>query len=165
MTTKSLFDLTKEALEIRNEIMALDGEMSEDLETRLAISQEQLEEKSTGYALIIKELEHTEAAHDAEIEYHKRRKAQIVKKRERLIELISSAMIEFGITKVENPRVNLSFRKSTSTEIIDEASIPSEYIKTKIVDSIDKTAIKKALQDGKAVLGAQLVEKQNLQIK
>lgn len=50
----------------------------------------------------------------------------------------------------------LTFRKSVSTEVTDVNALPIEFLKTKI--EADKTAIKKALQEGVAVAGARLVD-------
>ena len=50
----------------------------------------------------------------------------------------------------------MTFRKSVSTEVTDMNALPIEYIKTKV--EADKTAIKKALQEGVAVAGARLVD-------
>ena len=50
----------------------------------------------------------------------------------------------------------MTYRKSVSTEVTDVNALPIEYIKTKV--EADKTAIKKALQEGVAVAGARLVD-------
>lgn len=50
----------------------------------------------------------------------------------------------------------MTYRKSVSTEVTDMNALPIEYIKTKV--EADKTAIKKALQEGVAVAGARLVD-------
>ena len=50
----------------------------------------------------------------------------------------------------------LTYRKGVSTEVTDMNALPIEYIKTKV--EADKTAIKKALQEGVAVAGARLVD-------
>ncbi len=50
----------------------------------------------------------------------------------------------------------LTFRKSVSTEVTDVNALPIEFLKTKI--EADKTAIKKALQEGIEVAGARLVD-------
>jgi hypothetical protein len=43
--------------------------------------------------------------------------------------------------------------------------LPKEYLKEKIEINPDKTAIKKALEQGEIIYGALLVTKSNLQIK
>lgn len=67
--------------------------------------------------------------------------------------------------KFSTPRVAMSFRKSESVVIPDEAVIPNEYCNISVVRKPDKTVIKKALKEGKEVVGAELIEKQNIQIK
>lgn len=57
------------------------------------------------------------------------------------------------------------FRKSTSTIIDNEEDIPQEYKKEKISISIDKTEIKKAIQEWKEIKWARLQENLNLTIK
>lgn len=50
----------------------------------------------------------------------------------------------------------LTYRKGVSTEVTDVNALPIEFLKTKI--EADKTAIKKALQEGIEVTGARLVD-------
>lgn len=52
-----------------------------------------------------------------------------------------------------------------SVEVLDEAQIPAAFIKQKVEESIDKIAIKKAIQAGQDVAGCKLVRKESLQIK
>lgn len=65
----------------------------------------------------------------------------------------------------ETPKVAVSYRKSTSVVIPDETVISDEYCDMRIVRKPNKTIIKNALKEGRAVHGAELVEKNNLQIK
>lgn len=64
----------------------------------------------------------------------------------------------------ETAKVRVSFRKSESTEI-DEDVLDDRWFKKKITRTPDKTAIKNAIKSGQNVDGAQLVVKQNIQIK
>ena len=65
--------------------------------------------------------------------------------------------------KIEDGVARLSWRKSAHVEILREADIPQEYVKTTI--SYDKTSIRADLKDGKTVPGTRMVETNNLQIK
>ena len=56
-------------------------------------------------------------------------------------------------------------RDSKKTEIIDESLIPDEYMNTKITKTPDKTAIKKAIEAGTEVAGAQVVDNTTITIK
>lgn len=66
--------------------------------------------------------------------------------------------------KFTTSKVDVSFKKSVTTEIIDLAEIPEQYIKTKIERSADKEAIKNAIKSGEVIKGAKLVKKNNIQI-
>lgn len=67
--------------------------------------------------------------------------------------------------KFETPKVKLSYRKSDSVEVSDINSLPKEYVKEKIELLADKTALKKAIKDGKEIKGAEIVTKLNMQVK
>ena len=67
--------------------------------------------------------------------------------------------------KFETSKVKLSYRKSDSVKVFDINSLPKEYVKEKVELSPDKTALKKALKDGKEIEGAEIVTKLNMQVK
>lgn len=66
--------------------------------------------------------------------------------------------------KYESAKVKVSFRKSESLEISEDAVIPEEYLKYKEPD-IDKAGLKKAIKEGQAFDGVSIIENQNIQIK
>lgn len=69
-----------------------------------------------------------------------------------LMAILSAA----GETKLERPGGTVSMRKGgTSVNITNEADVPTQLCKTTVTP--DKAAIKKALQQGEAVPGAELV--------
>lgn len=72
---------------------------------------------------------------------------------------------KLGNYKLSLPHSKISYRKSNSVDIIDINIIPKEYIKTKIEESPDKTAIKKAIDNGEEIKGAKVVTNYNLQVK
>ena len=61
--------------------------------------------------------------------------------------------------------VAATFRKSVQTIIDDLDQVPKQYKTVKVETTPDKTAIKKAIQEGEIIEGAHLEEKNNLQIK
>lgn len=67
--------------------------------------------------------------------------------------------------KLELPHSKISYRKSDSVEVSDINLLPKEYVKEKVELSADKTALKKALKDGKEIKGAEIVTKLNMQVK
>lgn len=78
---------------------------------------------------------------------------------------LSLTMQKNSLSSISTSIAKISFRKSETTEITNPELIPSEYKTIKTVESIDKTAIKKAIKEGKEVAGAEIVEHQNIQIK
>ena len=67
--------------------------------------------------------------------------------------------------KFETARVAIKFRNVESVSVPDVAMLPAEYIRTKITNEADKTAIKNAIKTGEVVAGAELVKKQSISIK
>ena len=67
--------------------------------------------------------------------------------------------------KLSLPHSKISYRRSNSVNITDINSLPKEFIKTKIEESPDKTAIKKAIDNGQIVNGAEIVTNYNIQVK
>lgn len=74
-------------------------------------------------------------------------------------------LLERGLAgqKMETPMVAVSYRKSTAVEITDLEALPFSYTVTEIKP--DKERITAALKNGETVPGAELVARQNIQIK
>lgn len=66
--------------------------------------------------------------------------------------------------KFETAQVAISYRKSETVEIADDAAVPEEF-RIPQPDKIDKVGVKKALKGGAVIDGAQLVTHRNIQIK
>ena len=69
-----------------------------------------------------------------------------------------------GGQKFSTDKVAISFRKTSAVNVIDMTKIPEEFLKYKDPEP-DKTAIKKAINDGKKIAGAEIVEGQSISIK
>lgn len=160
---KSLYEITEDALAIISELEQ--NELTDELLDRLAISQEELQNKATNYAYVIKDAEANVLAINNEIERLNALKKAENRKIEVLKERISGAMNLYGIEKVQTPTIKMSFRASKSVEIINEDQIDKQFIKEKLVKSVDKIAIKKAIESGDLVEGALLQSNKNLVIK
>lgn len=74
-------------------------------------------------------------------------------------------MDALGLKSIEfiNQKVTLK-NNPPSVKINDEELIPDKFKKEKVSITIDKTAIKKAIQDGEEVIGAELVVGKSLVI-
>jgi len=67
-------------------------------------------------------------------------------KASKIEDYIDSVLRSAGINKLELPTSKLSYRMSQAVQILDEDKIPALYRRTKEVKSIDKIAIKEAIQ-------------------
>ena len=160
---KSLYQIEQEYFEIAQYLE--EGEFTEELENKLAITQGDLQTKAINYGFVIKDFDYDINIVDEEIKRLQAIKKAKVTAQERLKNTISDAMKLFKIQKIECPTLKISFRKSESIEITDQETLSSEYIVEKTTYSPDKVAIKKAIQSGVVFTGAELVVKSNIQIK
>lgn len=119
-------------------------------------------EKLENIALWVKNLLSESEALKAEEKAFAERRKSSESKAESLKRYLDSALKgqKFNTTKVA-----ISYRKSTSVDVLDVEKLPEAYRKTVTTVSADKTAIGAALKAGEFVDGATLVEKNNLSIK
>ena len=108
---------------------------------------------------------------DAEVKAFKTEEANL-KKRRMAKENASQRLKDYLKTllngqKFESVRSKISYRASKSTEVDMDLFMNNKdydlYVKTEITPN--KTAIKKALEDGKELIGAEIVENQSMIIK
>lgn len=162
---KSLYNIEKQYLQLVDAIMEAEGEITPEQSLELAITEQELQTKSTCYAYIIKGIESDNNAIDAEMKRLKALKDRNNKTIERLENNVQTAMNLFGITEIKSPTLKINFRKSESVEISQEVLIPNEYMTEKVVRTPNKALIKDAIKNGLDVQGASLVVNQNLQIR
>lgn len=128
-----------------------------------ALEQLELErrEKIRNIALWIKNLKSDVTALDAEEKAFKARKDAAKRKAEQLSGYLASVL---NGEKVTGTDFAITWRKSSAVNVLDESKIPSTYLVPQ-PPKVDKTGISKALKNGEAVTGAELVERQNMTIK
>ena len=160
---RALYHINEELNAINEELMAAQGELTPELENKLVITKQELAEKSVNYALVILNNQADSNAIDAEIKRLKAFKDAIDSTTDKLKEAVSNAMLMHDLTEVKSPLVKMSFRKSKSVHITDENELDASFFEYK--RTVNKTAIKKAIEGGELVVGAELIEKDNLQIK
>ena len=156
----TLYEIDKAILDFEFEIDEESGEIlnAADLdELKMA-----RDDKIEGISLWIKNLE-------AEKEAVKHEKDNFADREKRLGKKIDSlkGYLTYALDgqKFSTPKVAVSFRKSESVHVTDEYLIPDEYKIFTVVKKPDKGVIKDALKKGKEIMGVELVEKRNVQIK
>jgi D-ribose pyranose/furanose isomerase RbsD len=102
---KSLFHIESEYLALASALEQ--GELTPELETALAINEQELQVKAVAYAYVIKDAEANTEAIDNEIARLTSLKQAEKRKAERLKEAISNAMQMYGITEVKTATLKL----------------------------------------------------------
>jgi hypothetical protein len=160
---KSLYNISQEYMELADQLT--DGEATPELETALAINETELQTKGACYGMIVKEMEADCEIIDMEI----KRLTALKKSRENAIDRLkanlSGAMQLYGLLEIKTPIMKINFRKSESVEVTDMEVLPEDYKTTKLVEQADKVKLKADIKAGFEIPGAQLVTKENLQIK
>ena len=125
-----------------------------------------LEDKATNIAMFFRNLEATAAAiKEAEETMTKRRKA-LETRVSWLKGYLKDNMERCGIQKVESPWFVLSIQKNpAAVDILDEGSLPDEFVEIVTTRKVDKTSIKKAIEAGEEVPGAVLTRGTRLSIR
>lgn len=139
--------------------------IDEEAKTRLDALMMEQEEKIEGIALWIKNLRSDAEALKAEKLAFQRRQ-QITVNKAASLERYLAACLGPGNRFASN-RVAISWRKSDCVELAEGKTVydvDTHYIKA-AEPTLDKAAIKKALEAGEQVDGVVLVEKQNMQIR
>lgn len=123
------------------------------------------EEKVDNIACYIKSLNALNDSIKAEKQALDERLKTNDKKVESLKKFLVMSLEMRDMKKFETARNKLSFRKSTSVVINEDAVLPNQFVKKVVTEKIDKKAIGEALKNGEVVEGCYLKESNNLQIK
>ena len=147
--------------------MVLDDDIDLDsIENTLQAIESAIEIKAENTAALVKQLEATAEMITAEIERLQKRKAAVKNKADRIKSYLKMQLELAGMDKVKTVAFSISLQNTkAAVDVVDQSQIPSEYIKTKIEQSIDKTAIYNAIKAGVAVPGAQLISGRSLLIR
>jgi Fic family protein len=161
---KSLYKIESEYLDLINQIELAEGELTPELESALQINKNELEVKSIAYVEIVKQRESLNERINEEI----KRLQAMKKSNDNLIDRLKSNLLNavnlFG--NFEAGFLKFSTRKSKQVIVnCDTNELPKEFKTIKVTETPDKTAIKKAIEQGKEIQGCELVENLNLQIK
>ena len=162
---KSLYKIDRELMALLEAIAEQEGEITPEQDEQLAINRYELETKAVDYSMAILQLNAWVEIADKEAKRVTAIKNAYKKTSETLKQRITDAMERYDIKEVKDATVKVSLRKSVQTIIDDLDQVPKQYKTVKVETTPDKTAIKKAIQEGEIIEGAHLEEKNNLQIK
>lgn len=144
----------------------IEGDLSPEIELALCINQNELQNKAINYAFAIKSIQSDISTIDEEINRLEGLKLSRTNAIERMKATVLEAMQIYSIEKITSPTLNLTVRSNPeSVHVLNEYQIPDTFKKEKVTVSIDKVAIKSALQSGEEVPGAILQRTKRLEIK
>lgn len=161
----TIYQIEQSYNQLAEELIENGGELTPSLEEQLAITEDQLQNKSVAYSFVIKQMDADVDIIDAEIKRLQNLKKQREKASEYLKERIKHAMDTFQIEEIKTPLVKINFRKSESVEVDDVNQLPAAFKVVKVTEQADKAAIKAAIKDGVEVTGCRIETHRNLQIK
>ena len=162
-----LYKIDKHYLDVIENGYSIDEETGEVLFDASSLDSLEMafNDKVDNIVCYVKDLEAlVKAIKDEEKALSERRKANEAKI-ERLKEYVAHSMQLRDMAKLETAKNKLSFRKSQSVNVLDEAKIDGQYFTQKVEFKMDKKRILADLKNGVVVEGCELLEKNNLQIK
>ena len=157
----TLYDLTDSYINIKD---LLDEETNEDLVKILDEIDEEIEIKADNIAKLIKEFEGEANTLDEEIKRLQAKKATKVNSIRNLKLYLENQMIKVGKTKFKTTLFSFGIQKNVpSLKIENEDNIPEDFIK--IMTSIDKRELLKAMKEGLEVEGVEITQSESLRIR
>ena len=157
----TLFEMTAQANALYEMLQAEEIDEQTFKDTLEAIG---TNEKVEAYCQVIKELQGDFDKFKAEADRLTARMKTTKNGIDRMKDNLLTFLRLSGQDKVKAGTFTVSIGTSKATNILDEALIPSEY-KTPQPDKIDKTAIKKAIESGLEVSGAEVIINEGVRIR
>lgn len=105
---------------------------------------------------------------DKHIKHMQLKKAGLQAKADKLKDYLFFNMKQSGINEIKSHDgtfIAKIVKNPVSVDVYDESLLDKKFIKQKITESVDKIALKKAIQTGEEINGARLVQNESLRIK
>lgn len=152
----NIFQINQQYLQIAQILEENGGEITEELESELAINREQLETKGINYALVIRQIDGESEILDREIKRLQGLKKAKDNVLERLKNTIKDAMLLHGVDSIKGDLINLSIRKSPASVIVENEDLIPDSYKIEQPKKVDKKLILDDLKKGIEVAGTTL---------
>ena len=143
----NIWQIQQDLLAIFDELEENGGELTEELEEKLAISKENFRTKVEGYVNVIKQVKSDIAAIDQE----SKRLAELKKSKNAVIERLTKVLVpaiqnfgdvsKFGSAFVDYGTGKVSIRNTQKLELDDDKLVPSPPNLISIVPSLSETAL------------------------
>lgn len=161
-----LYEITREYNEILEDLYDDDGSVNKEALMKLNDTEKSLKEKGIAIVSYVKNIESTIKAIAEARKAMADREKRLQKKMEDLQGYLLDNMDKCGIQSITCPYFDIKIKKNpVSVDIIDELSIPMEYMKEKIEYKPDKPRMKEEMMAGVIIPGAGLKQGLRLDIK
>jgi len=159
----NLYEITQQQQELNNLLEESYGELTPELEQALELNLDNFSAKAEGYVKAIKNYKAESDAIAEEIKRLQEKKKVCENAVNRMKTALSTSMDIFGMNKVQAGLFKISLTTSKAVNIIDENAIPENYKRVKY--EVSKTDIKKAIESGETIEGAEIVENKSITIR
>lgn len=165
MSNLTLYQLAAEYKDLERTLTESDLDEQTIADTLEAESGD-LESKMVAVASVAENHAATAEQVDKAIKQMQARSKALKNKEQRLRDYLLDHMLSTGIEKIQCPHFVIKPAKNPArVDIEDERQVPDKFWVTKETKSIDKTAIKEAIDGGEEVPGAALRQGRRLSIK
>ena len=161
-----IYEITNEFESIFNDVDET-GEITQAMFDAMDGLKEEFENKAISVASYIKNIEAEEEAIKQAMDGMKKRRDALKNKAESLTDYLHESFVKMGISEIDtSPYFKIRVKKCpVSVDVFDDLALPDEYLREKVVTSIDKIKLKEVLSEGVEVPGACLQRRTKLEIK
>jgi hypothetical protein len=161
-----LYEITNEFESIFNDVDET-GEITQAMFDAMDCLKEEFENKAISVASYIKNIEAEEEAIKQAMDGMKKRRDALKNKAESLTDYLHESFGKMGVNEINtSPYFKIRVKKCpVSVDVFDDLALPQEYLREKVVTSIDKIKLKEVLSEGVEVPGACLQRRTKLEIK
>ncbi len=157
----TLYDLKDKYLKLIDLALEEDAAVFQDT---LEALEDAIEDKAENIVCVVKEMDGDINTLKAEEKRLKERRQALEKRKEHLRWYLQDELEAMDIQRLKTAKFTISLRDNApKVNVIDEDLIPFNFIKTAY--SVDKKAVKEALESGQEVDGATLVKERGISIR
>ena len=160
-----LYELTSEYSELLEMLEDADAD-EEIIRDTLESIEGEIEEKADAYAAIMTQMNAEAEMLALEAQRLTKRATSLLQRSDRMKTYLQRQLALIGLKKLKTKYHNFTVRTNAESLVLESAAdIPERFLVRKTTETIDRAALKKALQAGEDIPGARLTRTESLLIK
>lgn len=161
-----LYEITKEYEEILNQVYDDEDNVNQTALIKLEEIKETVQKKAVAVACFIKNMEAEKSSIEEAKKNMMEREKRLKKRVDDMEGYLLHNMQRCGIERITCPYFEIKLKKCPpSVDVLDEKSLPEEYIRTKVERLPDKIKMKEEMMAGVLIPGAMLKSNLKLDIR